>query len=74
MSEKSQRAGPLDALFSDEYGGMGLTLVEFAAVSELLGKTPLGHYCFNSQAPDIGNIELLKDHGSDQLKSEFLLP
>jgi alkylation response protein AidB-like acyl-CoA dehydrogenase len=43
-------------------------------VSELLGKTPLGHYCFNSQAPDIGNIELLKDHASDQLKSEFLQP
>ena len=43
-------------------------------MSELLGKTPLGHYCFNSQAPDIGNIELLKDHASDQLKSEFLEP
>jgi len=59
---------------SYQYGGMGLTLVEFAAVSELLGKTPLGHYCFNSQAPDIGNIELLKDHASDHLKSEFLDP
>ena len=72
--KKVKEQGLWTPYLSEEYGGMGLTLVEFAAVSELLGKTPLGHYCFNSQAPDIGNIELLKDHASDQLKSEFLLP
>jgi len=72
--KKVKEQGLWTPYLSDQYGGMGLTLVEFAAVSELLGKTPLGHYCFNSQAPDIGNIELLKDHGSDQLKSEFLQP
>ena len=72
--KKVKEQGLWTPYLSDQYGGMGLTLVEFAAVSELLGKTPLGHYCFNSQAPDIGNIELLKDHASDQLKSEFLHP
>jgi alkylation response protein AidB-like acyl-CoA dehydrogenase len=72
--KKVKEQGFWTPYLSDQYGGMGLTLVEFAAVSELLGKTPLGHYCFNSQAPDIGNIELLKDHASDQLKSEFLQP
>jgi len=72
--KKVKEQGLWTPYLSDQYGGMGLTLVEFAAVSELLGKTPLGHYCFNSQAPDIGNIELLKDHASDQLKSEFLQP
>ena len=72
--KKVKEQGLWTPYLSDQYGGMGLTLVEFAAVSELLGKTPLGHFCFNSQAPDIGNIELLKDHASDQLKSEFLQP
>ncbi len=72
--KKVKEQGLWTPYLSDQYGGMGLTLLEFAAVSELLGKTPLGHYCFNSQAPDIGNIELLKDHASDQLKSEFLHP
>ena len=72
--KKVKEQGLWTPYLSDQYGGMGLTLVEFAAVSELLGKTPLGHYCFNSQAPDIGNIELLKDHASDQLKSKFLQP
>ena len=59
--KKVKEQGLWTPYLSSEYGGMGLSLIEFAAVSELLGKTPLGHYCFNSQAPDIGNIELLKD-------------
>src|SRR5438046_1882896 len=36
-----------------EDGGLGLTLSEFALVSEELGRTPIGHYLFNCQAPDI---------------------
>jgi hypothetical protein len=41
-----------------EYGGLGLKLSEFAYVSEELGRTPIGHYLFNCQAPDIGNTEI----------------
>ena len=42
-----------------DYGGLGLKLTEFARVSEELGRTPLGHYLFNCQAPDAGNMEAL---------------
>ena len=55
-------------------GGMGLSLTQFAKISEILGKSPLGHYVFNCQAPDIGNIELLRGHGSPDQKSTFLEP
>src|SRR5215468_11032848 len=37
-----------------EHGGLGLTLLEHAQVSERLGRTPIGHYVFNCQAPDSG--------------------
>src|SRR5512135_1490501 len=37
-----------------EYGGMGLSLPDFARVSEVLGLSPLGHVTFNCAAPDIG--------------------
>jgi len=57
-----------------EYGGLGLTLSEFARVSEELGRTPIGHYLFNCQAPDIGNTEILITHGTDQQKERYLLP
>ena len=55
-------------------GGVGLSLVEFAQVSELLGTSPLGHFIFNCQAPDIGNMELLHAHASDGLKKKYLTP
>ena len=45
-------------------GGLGFSLVELAQLSELLGTTPLGHYVFNCQAPDSGNMELLHSHAS----------
>ena len=57
-----------------EYGGLGLRLTEFARVSEALGRSPLGHYVFNCQSPDIGNMELLLLHGTDEQKERFLQP
>src|SRR4026209_1821151 len=55
-----------------EHGGLGLTLSEFAHVSEELGRTPIGHYLFNCQAPDIGNMEILLAHGTaEQIENYF---
>ncbi len=55
-------------------GGMGLSLTEHARVSEELGKSPLGHYLFNCQAPDVGNMEILMQFGSDEQKKRWLEP
>ncbi len=56
------------------YGGLGLALPEYAHVSEELGRSPFGHYVFNCQAPDVGNMELLIAHGTEEQKREYLLP
>lgn len=56
------------------YGGMGMSLLDFAHLSEVLGRSPLGHYVFNCQAPDIGNMEVLLHHGSDEQKKTWLEP
>ncbi len=58
----------------EEYGGFGLALAEFAHLSEEMGRTPLGHFVFNCQAPDIGNIEILLAHGTEEQKQTYLLP
>jgi alkylation response protein AidB-like acyl-CoA dehydrogenase len=57
-----------------EWGGAGLSLLEFAFLGEILGRTPLGHYVCNCQAPDAGNMELLLHHGSDEQKERWLGP
>jgi alkylation response protein AidB-like acyl-CoA dehydrogenase len=57
-----------------ELGGLGLGLSAFARVSEELGRSPLGHYVFNCAAPDIGNMELLLAHGSQEQRERFLAP
>ncbi|MFM9839271.1 MAG: acyl-CoA dehydrogenase family protein [Cyclobacteriaceae bacterium] len=59
---------------STEEGGVGLNLVEFAQVSEILGTSPLGHYIFNCNAPDIGNMELMHQFASTELKKKYLRP
>ena len=56
------------------YGGAGLSLAVFGRLSEELGWSPLGHYVFNCQAPDVGNMELLLHHGSAEQKERFLRP
>ncbi len=57
-----------------EEGGLGLTLTEFGILSEELGRSPLGHYVFNCQAPDIGNMELLHQFATPEQKHTFLEP
>ncbi|MGH9908578.1 MAG: acyl-CoA dehydrogenase family protein [Pyrinomonadaceae bacterium] len=57
-----------------EYGGPGLKLSEFAHISEELGRTPIGHYLFNCQAPDIGNMEILIAHATAEQKETYLGP
>ncbi len=57
-----------------ELGGRALSLTEFAHVSALLGESPIGHYLFNCQAPDIGNTELLHSHGSAEQQARWLAP
>jgi alkylation response protein AidB-like acyl-CoA dehydrogenase len=58
----------------EAYGGQGLSLVEFAHIGEELGRSPLGHYLFNCQAPDVGNMEILLKHGTDEQKDKYLKP
>jgi acyl-CoA dehydrogenase len=57
-----------------EYGGMGLTLVEHGQVSEILGRSLLGHYALNCQAPDAGNMEILTEHATPEQKEKYLTP
>jgi acyl-CoA dehydrogenase len=58
----------------EEYGGVGLSFMEHAFVSEELGRSPFGHYIFGAQAPDAGNLEILIRYGTPEQKAQYLLP
>ena len=72
--ERAKETGLWAAHIPESYGGAGLSLTEFAHMSEELGRSPIGHYVFNCQAPDVGNMEILMEHGSDEQKARFLAP
>jgi alkylation response protein AidB-like acyl-CoA dehydrogenase len=74
LRQKVKQAGLWAPHLSIHEGGMGLSLTEFGQVSEVLGYSPLGHYAFNCQAPDIGNMELLHSYASEELKEKYLKP
>jgi acyl-CoA dehydrogenase len=77
LSEKRERVKALGLWAPQiprEYGGLGLGLAEFARVSEELGQTPLGHYLFNCQAPDAGNMEVLMAHATPEQRELYLWP
>lgn len=57
-----------------ELGGMGLSLVEHGLLGAELGRSPLGHYLFNCQAPDSGNMEVLIQYGAIAQQKRFLEP
>jgi acyl-CoA dehydrogenase len=57
-----------------DHGGLGLACMEYALVGEELGRSPLGHYVFNAQAPDAGNMEILREFGTPAQQERWLAP
>ena len=77
LLEKRQlvkRAGLWGLHLPEADGGLDLTLCEFGQISEVLARSPFGHFVFNTQAPDIGNTELLHKYAPQHLKERYLKP
>lgn len=71
---RARQTGLWAAHVPEEHGGAGLSLTEFAHMSEELGRSPIGHWAFNVQAPDVGNMEVLMEHATPEQKERFLRP
>jgi acyl-CoA dehydrogenase len=74
VRDKVKQMGLFAPHMPKEYGGAALSQIEMAHLSEELGRSPIGHYLFNCQAPDIANMELLLSFGSDEQKKQWLEP
>ncbi len=74
LRKKVKAKGLFVPQMSKDVGGMGLSNYEHGQVSEILARTPLGHYAFNCQAPDAGNMEVLHQYGTDLQQEHLLKP
>ena len=74
LRKRVREAGWWLPQIAKHHGGMGLSVLEHGLVSEVLGRSPLGHYVLNCQAPDAGNMELLLEHATEAQRERWLRP
>jgi acyl-CoA dehydrogenase len=59
---------------SPDAPGTKLSNLDYAPISEELGKVGFASEVLNCNAPDTGNMEILNLYGSDRVKQEYLAP
>ncbi|MFK5981090.1 MAG: acyl-CoA dehydrogenase family protein [Rhizobiaceae bacterium] len=78
LKAKAREAGLWNLFLPHEdarqYGGAALSNLDYAALCEIMGRSPIGPEAFNCSAPDTGNMETIWLYGSDEQKETWLRP
>lgn len=71
---EAKAQGLWNVQLSPEWGGLGLSFVEMAAVYEEMNRSIFGPPCFNAQPPDDGTMMVLAKVGTQAQRARFLRP
>ncbi len=74
IRKKAKSEGLWNLFLPDPRFGPGLSNHEYAPLCELMGRSSIGARAFNCMAPDTGNMEILAEYGSDEIRNRYLKP
>ena len=74
VRKRAKSAGLWNLFLPDDKWGKGLMVSEYAPLSEIMGRSPIGSRAFNCMAPDTGNMEILVDFATPEQKKQWLHP
>jgi acyl-CoA dehydrogenase len=74
LKEEARARGLWNLFLPDEEHGAGLSVLDYAPLAEIMGRTTIGPEACNCSAPDTGNMEVLHEFGSAEQKERWLRP
>ncbi len=74
LKAKAREAGLWNMFLPDAELAPGLSVVDYAAIAEVTGRSLIAPEIFNCNAPDTGNMEVLWKYGTDEQRQRWMTP
>jgi len=74
LQEEVKAMGLWAGHLPEEAGGMGLSVLDYALLNEIIGRSFIAPRIFGSNAPDSGNAEILWHFGTEEQKEKYFWP
>jgi len=74
LKAKAREQGLWNLFLPDDTYGAGLSVLEYAPLAEIMGRSFIASQVFNCNAPDTGNMEILAEFGTEEQRKQWLEP